>query len=87
MSVSKTMQVKFVKKGQKTLLSFSKALCLLSGEWLSLLYIRSSDEEAIRVRFGFLLVKQLCVGSSPKQLAFSINNLFYFVTNPLPFKY
>ena len=70
------MQVKFVKKVRKPLLSFLKALCLLSGAWLSSLYIRSSDEEASQVRFGQLFTTTLCWNFS--ELEFWINKVFYY---------
>ena len=78
----KMLQVKFAKKPQKHILSFSKVLCAPSGEWLSLLHI-----------FGLVTKKQFKFSNNfalelpPNFLRFKSTTFSLVCENPLRVEY
>ena len=74
------LQVKFVKKPQKHILSFSKVLCAPSGEWLLPLHtcIQSCDEKQFKFSNNFALELP------PNFLRFKSTTFSLVCENPLP---
>ena len=77
------LQVKFVKKPQKHILSFSKVLCAPSGEWLLPLHtcIQSCDEKQFKFSNNFALELP------PNFLRFKSTTFSLVCENPLPGEY
>ena len=77
------LQVKFVKKPQKHILSFSKVLCAPSGEWLLPLHtcIQSCDEKQFKFSNNFALELP------PNFLRFKSTTFSLVCENPLRVEY
>ena len=77
------LQVKFAKKPQKHILSFSKVLCAPSGEWLLPLHtcIQSCDEKQFKFSNNFALELP------PNFLRFKSTTFSLVCENPLRVEY